>query len=600
MSHRMTTRSREERPAAALVAPASAAGATRYRAADRLLLRAARHGGPWVGALALAALASAAGALALPAVLGRAVDAVIVDGAPGPWLIWLALLLGLLAGAEALNSFAGGAAIARSTAWLRHTLWHHVLAMERDSADRYTRGDLASRIVGNAAQAGRVAPDMVRATASLIPAVGGTVALALIDPWLCVTFVAGLPVLVVAMRALTRDASDVATGYLAVQGTIAGRLVEAMTGGRTIAAAGTVRREIGRVLAPLPELRRHGLGMWRTQMRITAQDVLTVSLLKIAVLAVAGAQLARGRITPGEMLAASQYVTLATSIGSSLTTMARLARSRGGAARLAEVLGEPRLQYGTARLPEGRGRLELRGVTARAGGRPVLEAIDLVVPAGSLAAVVGHTGAGKSLLAALVGRLKDPEEGEIVLDGVPLRQLAHDELRAAVAYGFERPALIGGTLADVIAFGADAPRTDDLVAAAYAAQADGFIRRFPEGYRTPLPDAPMSGGEIQRLGIARAFAHAGRVLVLDDVAASLDTVTEHHISRVLATAFVDRTRIVVAHRSSTAARADFVIWLDDGVVRAVAPHDRLWDEPDYRALFGPAWPAGAAVAGRTA
>ncbi len=99
----------------------------------------------------------------------------------------------------------------------------------------------------------------------------------------------------------------------------------------------------------------------------------------------------------------------------------------------------------------------------------------------------------------------------------------------------------------------------------------------------------MSGGEVQRMGLARAFAHAGRVLVLDDVAASLDTVTEHHIRQVLTGALVDRTRLVVAHRVSTAAHADLVVWLDGGRMRSVAPHRQLWREPDYRAVFDPAF-----------
>lgn len=95
----------------------------------------------------------------------------------------------------------------------------------------------------------------------------------------------------------------------------------------------------------------------------------------------------------------------------------------------------------------------------------------------------------------------------------------------------------------------------------------------------------MSGGELQRLGLARTFAHANRVLVLDDVAASLDTVTDHEISKVLTVAMADRTRVLVAHRASTAARADAVIWLDGAAIRAVAPHHELWADPDYRALF---------------
>jgi ATP-binding cassette subfamily B protein len=264
-----------------------------------------------------------------------------------------------------------------------------------------------------------------------------------------------------------------------------------------------------------------------------------------------------------------------------------VARSRAAAARVVEVLAEPVLEYGTARLPAGPGRLEFRGVTVQAGGERVLGDVQLVVPGGASVAVVGRTGAGKSLLAALAGRLADPDEGEVLLDGVPLPRLARDELRRAVGYGFERPALIGDALADAIAFGAYEPPPERVIEAAREARADEFIRRLPEGYRTPLPDAPMSGGERQRVGLARTFAHAGRVLILDDVAASLDTVTEHHIARELTTALSGRTRLVVAHRASTAAGADLVVWLDGGTVRAAAPHATLWHEPEYRRLFAP-------------
>ena len=137
-----------------------------------------------------------------------------------------------------------------------------------------------------------------------------------------------------------------------------------------------------------------------------------------------------------------------------------------------------------------------------------------------------------------------------------------------------------------------------MTAAARAALADAFIRRMPGGYETPLSDAPMSGGEVQRIGLARAFAHAERVLVLDDVAASLDTVTEHEIAKALTGAMADRTRILVAHRASTAARGDVVLWLEDGRVKDFAPHHELWRDADYRALFEepegePAGPVGA-------
>ena len=154
-----------------------------------------------------------------------------------------------------------------------------------------------------------------------------------------------------------------------------------------------------------------------------------------------------------------------------------------------------------------------------------------------------------------------------------------------IGYGFERPVLLGETVGDAIAFGVEEPGDDEVTKAARAARADTFIRYLPAGYQTRLSQAPMSGGEMQRIGLARAFAHPGRVLILDDVAASLDTVTEHEISQSLTGAMADRTRILVAHRASTAARADQVIWLDEGRVRAQAPHRQLWNDPGYRGLF---------------
>ncbi|WP_421107576.1 ATP-binding cassette domain-containing protein [Streptomyces sp. NEAU-S77] len=225
-----------------------------------------------------------------------------------------------------------------------------------------------------------------------------------------------------------------------------------------------------------------------------------------------------------------------------------------------------------------------------AGGERVLDGVDLTVPGGTCTALVGASGSGKSLLAAVAGRLTDPDAGAVVLDGMPLGQLTHRDLRSAVGYAFERPVLFGETLGDAIARGTgrtagDVPE-ERIVVAARAADVDGFVRRLPDEYRTPLGEASLSGGEVQRIGLARAFVHSGRLLILDDATSSLDTVTEHRISQVLTGALRDRTRIVVAHRAATAARADSVVWLDGGRVRRVGPHHELWrTEPEYRRVF---------------
>jgi ATP-binding cassette subfamily B protein len=266
-----------------------------------------------------------------------------------------------------------------------------------------------------------------------------------------------------------------------------------------------------------------------------------------------------------------------------------------------DLLRVPAPEQGTVRLPAGGGRVEFSGVTVYADGVTLIHDLDLVVPAGAAVAVVGATGAGKSTIAALAGRLSDPDTGEVRLDGVPLPRLSSRELRAAVSYAFERPALLGRTIRDTIGFGGAQPTDEAVAEAARAARAERFVLRLPKGYLTPLADAPLSGGEVQRLGLARALTNAAkaRVLVLDDATSSLDTVTEMEVSRALTELHRDRTKIIVTHRAATAAGADLVAWLEAGRLRALAPHEELWGEPDYRDVFGGAASAGTVWTGGT-
>jgi ATP-binding cassette subfamily B protein len=230
------------------------------------------------------------------------------------------------------------------------------------------------------------------------------------------------------------------------------------------------------------------------------------------------------------------------------------------------------MPYGERPLPAGPGRLEFRDVSVDS----LLTDVSFVVPGGAVAAVVGRSGAGKSVLAGVAARLRDPSSGVVSLDGVPLTALAHDELRSAVGCAFERPCLVGATVGAAIG-----PGGEEAARATYAHE---FVTRLPDGYDTALVDAPMSGGELQRLGLARSWP-ATRLLVLDDATSSVDMVTEMRISAALSDAG-GRTRLVVTHRLSTAARADLVVWLENGRVRAVGAHEELWRDDDYRGVFG--------------
>lgn len=549
-------------------------------AADRLLLRTARRGGGWTAVLASAALADAAGAVLLPAALGRAVDEVLAPGPSGGAVWACTTLIALSAVAAVAAEPARGGATARATAWLRHALVRRVLAV--GPAGRFDPGDLTSRIVGGAAEAGTAPAAAVQAVAAALPPVGAVVALTLIDWRIAAALALAMPLPVLVLRAFMRDVSGGVRRYLDVQGVIAARLAEALRGFRTIAAAGTADRELHRILQPLGRLRREGETIWRVHGLIGARGLLSVLLLQLAVLTAAGLELAAGRISVGELVAAAQYATLAGGLGPLTAQVGRIARARGAAARAAEIMARPAVGYGERELPPGPGTLELRGVSA-AG---VLKEIDLVVPGGTAVAVVGRSGSGKSLLAALAGRLTDPDSGQVLLDGVPLPELSRTALRDAVAYAFARPHLFGETVLEAVGFGLRRPHAAALQRAAVTACADPFIRRLPSGYATPLADTPLSGGQAQRLGLARAFARGGRLLILDDATSSLDTVTEQQIGRALFGAAAGCTRLITAHRAATAARADSVVWLEGGVVRAQGSHAELWRDPDYRAVFG--------------
>ncbi|NEB75959.1 ABC transporter ATP-binding protein, partial [Streptomyces sp. SID14478] len=201
-------------------------------------------------------------------------------------------------------------------------------------------------------------------------------------------------------------------------------LTEAIGGVRTIAAAHTADKEAVRVMEPLPELARQGMRMWRVQGRASAGAVALAPLLQIAVIATAGVLVLHHRLTVGELLAASRYVVLATGVGMLVGDIAGLVRTRAAGQRLQAILDVDPPRHGTAELPSKGGRLEMRDVTVRHEGRTVLDRVDLTVPAGTTLAVVGASGAGKSLLAGLAGRLADPDTGTVLLDGTPLPDLS--------------------------------------------------------------------------------------------------------------------------------------------------------------------------------
>jgi ATP-binding cassette, subfamily B, bacterial len=554
----------------------------------RMLLYAVRQAPGWTALMVLAAVMGDASALLLPAAVARAVDAAVAGAPQGQDVVWVGSLIGLGMAGEVLSMWSAAASGAMVALALRRSLVGRVLRAGLPGQRHFTPGDLTSRMVTGASQASGLVQAMLSVADSALLAAGGVAGLALIDWPLAVAFIVSVPVAVVAMRRFVTQISQLMTRYQELQGRLSALLVESLAGSRTIAASGTTAREAQRVLEPLPALAEVGWATWEAQRRAVWKLSLLSPLAELTVLGVAGAAVSAGRISPGQWIAAAGYVTIALGLTGVVDTLLQVASIRAGTTRLAEVLSLPAGPGGCLPVPPGPGRISFRSVRVRLGDEIVLDAVDLDIPPGKLVAVVGRSGAGKSTLAALAGGLLAPDEGQVLLDGAELASLHPGQLRRAVAYAFERPALLGETVHDMIACGPGPVSRAQVETAAALASADGFIRRLPRSYDTALAEAPLSGGERQRLGLARAVTGDPAVLILDDATSSLDTATEAEVTSTLTRLLAGRTRIVVAHRAGTAARADLVVWLENARVRAVAPHDNLCREPAYRTMFGAA------------
>ena len=253
-------------------------------------------------------------------------------------------------------------------------------------------------------------------------------------------------------------------------------------------------------------------------------------------------------------------------------------RAMASVNRVMDLLDTPVPARGDGRV-DGRPRGELRydGAGFDYDGRRAVDAASLHIPAGATVALVGGTGGGKSTLLKGLMRFIDPARGRITLDGTDIGTLAPAALRAHVGYVAQEPFLTDGSVADNIAYGADAPDRARVEAAARAAEAHDFIAALPAGYDSPVGErgGNLSGGQRQRIALARALYRDPAILVLDEATSAVDNETEAAIQRSLATAAQGRTTLVVAHRLSTVRNADMIHVMDAGRVVESGTHEEL-------------------------
>lgn len=337
------------------------------------------------------------------------------------------------------------------------------------------------------------------------------------------------------------------------------------------------------------ELQQASLAPLNYAMILQPSLVLIINLCTAFVLWFGGVSLNQGLVSVGSIAAFTQYLG---SIMMPLVVLSWIApqftAADASAERLFEVIDTPPAiadapQIGTLTTPPTRGRIVFENVSFAYPALddivspPVLTNINLTIEPGQTVAFLGATGCGKSTLVNLIPRFYDVTSGRITLDGKDVREIPLDLLRQQVCIALQEAVLFSGTVRDNLTYGQPDATEDEMVAAAIAADADGFIRAIPEGYDATVKrrGANFSGGQRQRISIGRAIAVQPTVLILDDSTSALDMATEARVQDAIKSMMATTTTLFVAQRISTVIMADQIFLLEDGAIIAQGTHEEL-------------------------
>ena len=532
--------------------------------------------------------------LLLPTLMARMIDEGVRTGELGRVLElggWMAVaaLAGILC--VLVRNFCSGTASQRFGAELRRTLFAKCLRLTEGGVDQLGSGALVTRMSSDCDQLSRSVNSALRigvkAPALCVGSVVYAMGLDMGLSWIVLAVVLGVTALI--------------TAYLAESGRRFRRVREAMDrvnttveeflrGIRLIRALGREEWENRRFQASNGELEESGIRLQLLSAWFAPLVTLTVNLGIAAVLWAAGC----GGAEAGTVSALVTYMTqMLTSLMTLIDVFKLLIRARTSVRRVEEVLALP--EEGTLEGPEETGVeepvLELRHVTfAYPGGSgvPALQDISFTLRRGERLAVVGPTGAGKTTLAWLCARLYEPQKGELYLGGRPMSRLPLGRVRRQVVVAAQRSALFSGTIRENLLWGNPEATEEEMIQAAKDAQAYDFIMSFPDGFDTNMSQGGVnvSGGQKQRLCIARAMLRKPAVLILDDSTSAVDSATEAAIRESFATNLKDTTVIIIAQRISSVQYADEILILEDDHIAARGTHEELLaTSPIYQEIY---------------
>lgn len=511
-------------------------------------------------------------------VLGQDMDLIIRTG-----LLMLLVLIGGGACGIAASAF-GGIASQSFSRDLRVDVFKRVMGLSFEQTDKFTTGSLVTRLTADITAIQQMVDFMLRMLVrdSLL-FFGGIIMMLTLNVRFGIIILCALPVEIIMMIVILRKANPYYSIVAKRLDSVNSVVQENVTGARVVKAYVREDTEEKRFDDANISLMESNLRVQTLMAILQPLLMIILNLSVIAVIVIGGWQVQAQAMKVGEVMAAITYLTQVLQGVMMMSMMFQtLAKASASANRLREVLEtDPVIKSGSVSLSDKTGgTVSFKNVSfsyPETKGRPVISDLTLDIKSGERVAILGATGSGKSSLVNLIPRFYDCTAGEVLVDGVNVKDCKLDELRKKVGIVLQKSELFSGTVEDNIKWGDKNATHEEVISAAQAAQADEFIQRIPAGYEGIIAEkgASLSGGQKQRLSISRAVLKKPEILILDDSTSALDLGTEAKLRAEIDRKMNGTTLIIIAQRIQSVKSCDRIAVLDHGKLCACDTHENL-------------------------